>query len=115
VAFTNAPANATICGSCEARVLASVPCVNCHESIPLHPGEILGCVKAGCPARMWEQIYCPQCDMGIDHVDSQPVVGGRDFPGLSRMADRQVAKAVAIQKGVGARPSPAARLDCEEQ
>jgi len=82
VAFANAPASALVCESCGANIPESAACVNCQKAIPLQPGAVLGCVKAACRARTWEQIFCPHCDMGLYHVTGRQA----DNPGWDRFA-----------------------------
>jgi len=40
----------------------TVLCPQCGKAASLEPGAVLGCVKDGCIARMWNWICCPACD-----------------------------------------------------
>jgi hypothetical protein len=50
------------CEFCRTPMLASVDCPRCSKPVGLEPGAVLGCIKDGCIARMWNWICCPTCD-----------------------------------------------------
>ena len=50
------------CEFCRTPMLASVDCPRCRKPVGLEPGAVLGCIKDGCIARMWNWICCPTCD-----------------------------------------------------
>ncbi len=50
------------CQLCGTTIPASVECPKCVKTVPLQPALLLGCVGAGCPARLWNYICCPFCD-----------------------------------------------------
>jgi len=50
------------CPECGTVMPASVACAVCDRPIALEPSALLGCVRAGCPARMWNYLCCPSCD-----------------------------------------------------
>jgi hypothetical protein len=50
------------CEFCRTPMLSSVDCPSCSKPVGLEPGAVLGCIKDGCIARMWNWICCPTCD-----------------------------------------------------
>lgn len=50
------------CEFCRTPMLSSVDCPRCGKPVGLEPGAVLGCIKDGCIARMWNWICCPACD-----------------------------------------------------
>jgi hypothetical protein len=50
------------CEFCRTPMLSSVDCPRCSKPVGLDPGAVLGCIKDGCIARMWNWICCPACD-----------------------------------------------------
>jgi hypothetical protein len=88
VAFANAPASALECELCGANTPESVSCVSCQKAIVLRPGDVLGCVNATCHARTWEQVFCPNCDMGLDDVTGRRA----NFRAWERLATRCAAE-----------------------
>jgi hypothetical protein len=50
------------CEFCRTPMLPSVDCPRCGKPVGLEPGAVLGCIKDGCIARMWNWICCPACD-----------------------------------------------------
>ncbi len=61
VAIAAAPQGAP-CQRCRTEIPALVACPTCRQAIPLQPAAALGCVQPGCPARLWERLFCPSCD-----------------------------------------------------
>jgi Papain-like cysteine protease AvrRpt2 len=56
------PAPLPPCALCGTAIPPSVECPGCGQPVPLQPAALLGCVGAGCPARMWNYVCCPYCD-----------------------------------------------------
>lgn len=50
------------CEFCHTPLPPKVGCPKCGKSVGLQPGAILGCMRDGCIARMWNHICCPACD-----------------------------------------------------
>ena len=50
------------CEFCNTPTPLSVGCPRCGKPTLLRPGEVLGCVREGCIARMWNWVCCPTCD-----------------------------------------------------
>jgi hypothetical protein len=50
------------CEFCRTPMLSSIDCPRCSKPVGLEPGAVLGCIKDGCIARMWNWICCPTCD-----------------------------------------------------
>jgi hypothetical protein len=50
------------CEFCRTAMLSSVDCPRCGKPVGLEPGAVLGCIRDGCIARMWNWICCPACD-----------------------------------------------------
>ncbi len=56
------PSAAHLCMQCGTSVPAELQCGYCKRAIPLTPAAALGCMTAGCAARVWESLLCPYCD-----------------------------------------------------
>jgi hypothetical protein len=76
------------CELCQANTPESVSCVSCQKAIVLRPGDVLGCVNATCRARTWEQVFCPNCDMGLHDVTGRRA----NFRAWERFATRYAAE-----------------------
>jgi hypothetical protein len=50
------------CQLCGTVIPPSVDCPKCHQPVPLQPASLLGCVGAGCAARLWNYLCCRSCD-----------------------------------------------------
>jgi hypothetical protein len=50
------------CEFCHTPMPVSAGCPSCGKPAGLKPGEVLGCVRDGCIARMWNWVCCPACD-----------------------------------------------------
>jgi Peptidase C39 family len=77
------------CEFCHTAIPAKVDCPKCRKGVGLNPAVLLGCIRDGCIARMWNYVACPSCDYvwsfneaGMSNED----VSGGDVP---RAADPQ--------------------------
>jgi hypothetical protein len=77
------------CEFCRTPMLSSVDCPRCSKPVGLEPGAVLGCIKDGCIARMWNWICCPSCDYVFTlkagaaagaPVEAQPSAAGTAVP-----------------------------------
>jgi hypothetical protein len=77
------------CEFCRTPMLSSVDCPRCAKPTGLEPGVVLGCIKDGCIARMWNWICCPACDYVFTlkagaaagtAVEAQPSAAGTAVP-----------------------------------
>ncbi len=59
---------AAACPVCRAALPPLIRCPCCGEPIPLRPAAALGCATDSCPARTWQRLFCPACDMGLIDV-----------------------------------------------
>jgi hypothetical protein len=50
------------CEFCHAAIPAQVDCPKCKKGVGLNPAALLGCIRDGCIARMWNYVACPSCD-----------------------------------------------------
>jgi hypothetical protein len=50
------------CEFCLAAIPPRVDCPQCKKAVGLQPGTMLGCIRDGCIARMWNYVCCPSCD-----------------------------------------------------
>ena len=50
------------CEFCYTAIPSRVDCPSCKKAVSLEPGAMLGCIRDGCIARMWNYICCPFCD-----------------------------------------------------
>ena len=50
------------CEFCHTAIPSKVGCPRCKKAVGLSPAAILGCIRDGCIARMWNYVACPSCD-----------------------------------------------------
>jgi hypothetical protein len=50
------------CEFCHTAIPSKVDCPRCRKAVGLLPGALLGCIRDGCIARMWNYLACPSCD-----------------------------------------------------
>jgi hypothetical protein len=50
------------CQFCHTAIPAKVDCPKCKKGVGLNPAALLGCIRDGCIARMWNYVACPSCD-----------------------------------------------------
>lgn len=50
------------CEFCHTAIPAKVDCPKCKKGVGLNPAALLGCIRDGCIARMWNYVACPSCD-----------------------------------------------------
>ncbi len=55
-------ATVVVCSRCQAPIPESARCGRCAATIRLQPAAVLGCVAEDCCGRLWEALFCPQCD-----------------------------------------------------
>jgi hypothetical protein len=56
------PAAIPVCEFCHTAIPAKVDCPRCKKAVGLQPAALLGCIRDGCIARMWNYVACPSCD-----------------------------------------------------
>jgi hypothetical protein len=55
-------AQASSCEYCHTPMPLGVGCPRCNQPVGFQPGIVMGCVRDGCIARMWNWVCCPACD-----------------------------------------------------
>jgi hypothetical protein len=50
------------CEFCHTKIPSRVDCPRCKKAVGLSPAAMLGCIRDGCIARMWNYVACPACD-----------------------------------------------------
>jgi hypothetical protein len=50
------------CEFCHTPMPKRVDCPRCQTPVGLVPGALMGCMRDGCIARMWNYLCCPACD-----------------------------------------------------
>jgi peptidase C39-like protein len=50
------------CEFCHTKIPSKVDCPKCKKAVGLTPAALLGCIRDGCIARMWNYVACPSCD-----------------------------------------------------
>jgi hypothetical protein len=64
------------CEFCHTPMPPSVDCPRCGQPTGMQPPEVLGCIKDGCIARMWNWLCCPACDY-VFTLDAGAATGTR--------------------------------------
>jgi hypothetical protein len=49
------------CEFCHTSMPPRITCPRCSKPTGLEPGAVLGCIRDGCIARMWNWVCCPAC------------------------------------------------------
>jgi hypothetical protein len=62
IGIANKPMPLPACTECGTAMPATVQCAACARPISLEPAAVLGCAGAGCVARLWNHLCCPECD-----------------------------------------------------
>lgn len=62
IAIAPRPLATPACEFCHTQTPAHVDCPRCRQPVCLMPGALLGCMRDGCIARMWNYLCCPSCD-----------------------------------------------------
>jgi hypothetical protein len=57
------PVDVPACEVCHTRLPASILCPRCKNTVTLRPAPVLACLNDSCPARMWNYVCCPSCDL----------------------------------------------------
>jgi hypothetical protein len=62
IGIASAPAPIPACEFCHTAIPLKVDCPKCRKAVSLQPAALLGCLRDGCIARMWNYVACPSCD-----------------------------------------------------
>jgi hypothetical protein len=66
---------ALTCEFCHTVIPSTVDCPSCKIGVGLEPGAMLGCIRDGCIARMWNYVCCPFCDFLWSFNEAGPSTG----------------------------------------
>jgi hypothetical protein len=73
-------ATALTCEFCHTAIPSRVDCPSCKKAVGLEPGAMLGCIRDGCIARMWNCVCCPSCDFLWTFNEAGPSTGESPRP-----------------------------------
>ena len=62
IGIAREPAPIAACEFCHTAIPSKVDCPRCKKAVGLSPAALLGCIRDGCIARMWNYVACPSCD-----------------------------------------------------
>lgn len=62
------------CALCHARMLQAGCCPRCDSGIMLQPGAAIGCVSRNCSGKLWNRVFCVQCD-GVVRIEGASAQG----------------------------------------
>ena len=69
------------CSRCGSAIPPRADCPGCGKSVPLQPASVLGCIGAGCSARLWNRVFCPFCNRDLSPgLESPQPQAGRTRP-----------------------------------
>jgi hypothetical protein len=85
IGIAAAPPALRACEFCPTVIPAKVDCPRCNKAVCLGPAALLGCIRDGCIARMWNYIACPSCDFVWSFNEAGTSVG--DLPRPAVLAD----------------------------
>lgn len=89
-------AAALTCEFCHTAIPSKVDCPSCKRAVGLEPGAMLGCIRDGCIARMWNYICCPFCDFLWSFNEAGPST--RESPCPTPVAAAPVLRTVNFDK-----------------
>lgn len=78
IGIAEKPAPIAACEFCHTAIPAKVDCPRCKKAVGLQPAALLGCIRDGCIARMWNYVACPSCDFMWSF--SEAGTSAADFP-----------------------------------
>jgi hypothetical protein len=91
IGFAAAPSPIPACEFCHTAIPANIDCPKCGKLVGLGPAALLGCIREGCIARMWNYVACPCCDhvwsfneAGPSSTAPAPIVETDEKQSLSR-------------------------------
>ena len=91
-------AAALTCEFCHTAIPSRVDCPSCKKAVCLEPGAMLGCIRDGCIARMWNCVCCPSCDFLWSFNEAGPSIGESPRPAA---AAPSIAQTVNFEKLFG--------------
>ena len=62
IGIAGEPDLAPACEVCHTEFPSKIDCPKCGQATGLKPSALLGCIRDGCIARMWNYVCCPSCD-----------------------------------------------------
>ena len=68
------------CEFCHTAIPSRVDCPRCRKAVGLEPAAMLGCIRDGCIARMWNCVCCPFCDFLWSFNEAGPSTGESPRP-----------------------------------
>jgi hypothetical protein len=84
------------CEFCHTAIPSKMDCPKCKNAVSLAPATLLGCIRDGCIARMWNYVACPTCDFmwsfneagasigDVPHAAASPDSGAPALPDLDK-------------------------------
>jgi peptidase C39-like protein len=78
------------CEFCHTAIPSKVDCPRCQKAVGLEPGAMLGCIRDGCIARMWNCVCCPFCDFLWSFNEAGPSTGESPRPAAAAPVARTV-------------------------
>lgn len=79
------PVAIAACEFCHTAIPDQVACPRCGKAVGLSPATLLGCIRDGCIARMWNYVACPSCDFMWSFNEAGTSTG--DLPRAAPAAD----------------------------
>lgn len=76
------------CEFCRTPMPEKIACPRCAKAVGLQPAVLMGCIRDGCIARMWNYVCCPSCDyvwsfneLGVSQpLSPDPLPAGAELP-----------------------------------
>jgi hypothetical protein len=87
------------CEFCHTKIPSKVDCPRCKKAVGLTPAAMLGCIRDGCIARMWNYVACPSCDFMWSFNEAGTSTG--DFPRAAAQAGSTLPEPQSLDKLFG--------------
>jgi len=84
------------CEFCHTKIPPKVDCPRCRQAVGLQPSALLGCIRDGCIARMWNYVACPSCDFMWSFNEAGTSTA--DFPRAAQIAGSPLPKPQDLDK-----------------
>ena len=89
---------ASSCEYCHTPMPLNVGCPRCSQPVGFQPGIVMGCVREGCIARMWNWVCCPACDCVFRLRDGETAGASAAAKAAAPEAESTAAPGVDIAK-----------------
>jgi hypothetical protein len=96
IGIASEPAAMPACEFCHTPIPVKVDCPRCRKAVGLKPAALLGCIRDGCIARMWNYVCCPSCDFVWSFNEAGTSTA--EFPGAAAIPESGIPEPPSLDK-----------------